>query len=168
MEDWKNFYKHYSINSQGQVRNDTNNVILKTWKDNKGYEVIRLGKEKGSYFKIHRLVASSFIPNPNNLPQVNHKDGNKMNNSINNLEWCTQSYNIRHADAIGLRQMPKGEAASNAKLTNSQVKWIREHYIARDKKYGAVPLAQQFGVCRSTITHIMSGTTFKNTDHKNS
>lgn len=161
MIEWKNFYKYYSISSQGQVRNDTSNTILKTWKDNKGYEVIRLGRGAGTYFKIHRLVALFFIPNPDNLPQVNHKDGDKTNNRVSNLEWCDQSYNIRHADKIGLRQIPKGEAASNAKLSNAQVEWIREHYIARDRVYGAIPLAKRFGVCRSTITHIMSKTTFK-------
>lgn len=161
MTEWRNFYKHYSISSQGQVRNDINGAILKTWKDSKGYEVIRLGKGSGTYFKIHRIVALSFIPNPDNLPQVNHKDGNKINNIVENLEWCSQSYNIQHADKTGLRQMPAGEKASNAKLTNTQVKWIREHYIARDKIYGAIPLAKRFGVCVDSINNIISRTTFK-------
>lgn len=161
-EKWENFYQHYSVNQFGKVRNDNTNSILKTWKCNGGYEVIRLGKGSGTYFKIHRLVAQAFIPNPNNLPQVNHKDGNKLNNNVNNLEWCTQSYNIQHADTNGLRSMPKGENASNAKLTNKQVKWILKHYIPKDETYGGQALAKRFGVCRSTIVHILSGMTFKN------
>lgn len=57
---------------------------------------------KGKDYKIHRLVAQTFIPNPDDLPQVNHIDGNKMNNCVDNLEWCSQSHNIKHAYDNGL------------------------------------------------------------------
>jgi hypothetical protein len=67
------------------------------------------GDDKVKNLKIHRLVAEAFIPNPDNLPQVNHKDGNKLNNSVDNLEWCTCQYNIQHSFANGL-QTPSGEA----------------------------------------------------------
>lgn len=59
------------------------------------------GKEK--LLRVHRLVAMAFLPNPNNLPQVNHKDGNKQNNSVDNLEWCEQSDNMKHAYKNGLQ-----------------------------------------------------------------
>lgn len=59
------------------------------------------------YFLVHRLVAQAFIPNPNNLPQVNHIDGNKENNCITNLEWCTREDNIKHAYKIGLNPSRK-------------------------------------------------------------
>lgn len=66
------------------------------WVDNTGYYqvVIRVNKKK-KYIRVHRLIAETLIENPNNLPQVNHKDGNKLNNSIENLEWCTNSYNTQ-------------------------------------------------------------------------
>lgn len=54
------------------------------------------------YFLVHRLIAQAFIDNPNNLQEVNHKDGNKLNNNINNLEWCDRKYNVRHAYKMGL------------------------------------------------------------------
>ncbi len=55
------------------------------------------------YYLVHRLVAETFIPNPNKFKDVNHKDGNKLNNNVNNLEWCTRSYNLIHAYNNGLK-----------------------------------------------------------------
>ena len=70
---------------------------------NKGYYVISLVKNKiKKQLRIHRLVAQAFIPNPDNLPQVNHKDGNKQNNCVDNLEWCTGKHNIKESWRLGL------------------------------------------------------------------
>lgn len=69
--------------------------IMKTWYQKSGYENIKLCKENITYhFLIHRLVAEAFIPNPNNLPEVNHKDKNRKNNKVDNLEWCTRVDNL--------------------------------------------------------------------------
>ena len=74
----------------------------------KGYLGVRIYKNlKGKTFKIHRLVAQAFIPNPNNLLQVNHIDGDKENNRVDNLEWCTCEENMKHSYKIGLRDVDK-------------------------------------------------------------
>ena len=75
--------------------------IMKTWLQQSGYENIKLCKENQTYhFLIHRLVAEAFIPNPNNLPEVNHKDENKCNNSVDNLEWCDRIYNANYGTGV--------------------------------------------------------------------
>lgn len=85
---------------------------LKTELNAKGYPTIKVGKmvngNKFSHrFFVHRLVASAFIPNPNNLPQVNHIDGNKQNNHYTNLEWCDQSYNVLHSYRVLHKKTPE-------------------------------------------------------------
>lgn len=100
IEEWKDIEGYdgrYQVSNQGHIR--SRNGILKAQINHKGYCVIRLSKgrlHKHSY-SLHRLVASYFIDNPLNLPQVNHKDGNKTNNTVSNLEWCDNLYNQRHS-----------------------------------------------------------------------
>ena len=105
LEQWKTFAHTYQISNYGRVRNiATDRILIPRIKDT-GYYQITLslgGRSKKHTFKIHRLVAEQFIPNPDNLPQVNHIDGNKLNNCVDNLEWCNQSHNIQHAMALGL------------------------------------------------------------------
>lgn len=89
-------YPNYQISNLGNVKNK-HNRILKDRIDKYGYKVIGLSKEgKQKNLFIHRLVATAFIPNPNNLPQVNHIDENKLNNRVENLEWCSIAYNINY------------------------------------------------------------------------
>lgn len=101
----KGFENLYSIDKDGNVLGLKRSKIVKQRISKFGYCRIKLCKEnKLYYFQVHRLVAQAFIPNPNNLPQVNHKDGNKLNNNVDNLEWCTQSYNMKHAYKMGLEK----------------------------------------------------------------
>lgn len=108
--DIKGFEGIYQISNIGNIRSLTRKVktfngfrtskgqILKPQKTNTGYYSIDLRlNQKHNYFSVHRLVAETFIPNPNNLPIINHKDSNPLNNNVNNLEWCNQSYNVKYS-----------------------------------------------------------------------
>ena len=86
-----------SVNSYGMPRK-LKGHIMKPYLNVYGYLDIGLSNcGAGNIFKVHRLVAEAFIPNPDNLPQVNHKDENKTNNNVENLEWCTNRYNVKYS-----------------------------------------------------------------------
>lgn len=95
-----NYTEQYMIFENGDVKSRINNNILTPRKNSNGYLIVTLGKKQLS---VHRLVAIHFIANPYNLTQVNHKDGDKGNNHVTNLEWCTAERNANHALEIGLR-----------------------------------------------------------------
>ena len=122
-------------------------------KDYKGYLRLNLCKEgKQKPFKVHRLVAQAFIPNPNNFPQVNHKDENKENNCITNLEWCTNEYNHNY----GTRNKRVAEKQKGRKIPFEQIKnKIAVLQINKDtneviRKYDSIKEAQ---ICCGVKTH---------------
>lgn len=104
MEIWKNIegYPNYQVSNLGNVRNINFNrtsktKVLKSCIDGKGYQYVALYKDgKRKCSKVHRLVAQAFLPNPNNYKEVNHKDEDKTNNCVDNLEWCTTEYNVNY------------------------------------------------------------------------
>jgi len=104
-----------------------NERLLKTNISSSGYYriVFKLNDKYKTYF-LHRLLAIAFIPNPENKPFINHKDGNKLNNSLENLEWCTMSENRQHAYNTGLQNPTSGEIHGMCKLTENQVIDIRK------------------------------------------
>ena len=109
-------YEGYAVSELGQVYSHKTNQFLKPSFNLKGYPQVCLtldGRRKKKTVKIHRLVAEMFIPNPNQLPQVNHIDGDKTNNRVENLEWCDNSYNQIHAHRVLGR---KGSGGGGGKI----------------------------------------------------
>lgn len=155
-EEWKDiegFKGHYQVSNKGRVRSWKNNrhgigkksKIIKGFDNGYGYTLVDLRlKNKRKTKTIHRLVLETFLPN-NKLPCVNHIDGNKTNNSIENLEWCTYSQNERHAHDIGI-------GGSILKL--SDVINIKKE-LQLNSNYGVgVRLSKKYGVSQSTISSI--------------
>ena len=132
----------YQVSSLGRVRSfKAGKVkILKPVYDGKGYEYAGIHKNgKQKKIHVHTLVAKAFLPNPENKPFVNHIDGNKSNNRVENLEWVTPSENIQHALKMGLMKR-------NYSLTDDQVREIRRDCIPNDRKHGFTAFAEKFNV----------------------
>lgn len=115
---------------------------------------------KSKKYLIHRLVAQTYLLNPNNLPCVNHKDGNKLNNDVDNLEWCDYSENMGHVSKTGLLHT-KGSNNPRSKLTEEDVKYIRLVYKKGDKEFGLSSLGRKFGVDHKAIWSVVNGVTWR-------
>ena len=143
----------YKITREGKIISlKRGNKEVKPQPNGKGYLRVHIA---GRMYFVHRLVAEKYVPNPDNKPQVNHKDGNKLNNNADNLEWVTNQENRNHAVEHGLHL--QGEACSWSKLTAKAVKFIREH-----TEYDSKELAEMFGVSSSHIRQIRRNETWKN------
>lgn len=116
IEAIKEFYGLYLITEDGRVWSpikmpaNPKGRWMAIHPDHNGYPTARVKIKQKTYNRgVHRLVAEAFLPNPEGLSQINHKNGNKSDNRVENLEWCTAKENVHHADKIGLRHPPKGE-----------------------------------------------------------
>ena len=150
---WKKYSEKYEVSTDGHIRNTKTKRVLHEFPGKDQYLRTQFDGKSRS---VHRTIAEAFIPNPNSLPEVNHKDGNKANNSVENLEWCTRNENLRHAYAHGLRTA-KGINNARCKLSANDVAYIKKNYIRGDKQYGAKALAVKFGVAHQTICAVVSG-----------
>lgn len=127
--------------------------VLKPWDNGRGYLILRVhGKTKA----VHRLVAEKHLPNPKNLPEVNHKDGNKHHNHVDNLEWCTRGYNIKHAYDNNLRSAT-GQMNARAKIEESAV-----HEVCKLLQDGIKPSKiRDMGYPYSVVRNIKRKTNWK-------
>jgi hypothetical protein len=162
MNKWKDIQGYedlYRVNANGEIYSVKSDKILKPFyrgsrPDNR-YFVVELHKNnKGKTVSIHRLVAEAFIPNPSGLPCVNHKDGNKFNNNVENLEWCSYKQNNVHAYKTGLKKCYYGTENKNSKLSYNDVVEIKKNLILGDSQYGTRPLAEKYGVDHKVIMDI--------------
>lgn len=145
----------YMINPDGRIFSNKYNRILKSGDRVGGYVHVGLTKNgRSKTIRVHRLIAETFIPNPENKPQVNHIDCNKQNNRVSNLEWCTRQENIDHAVDNGLMIGPKCKIGKNTKLKGFQVIEIRKKY--KSFKYSQPMLAREYGVSQMTICKIVN------------
>lgn len=135
--------------------------ILKTHITKFGYERVELNKNGvGKKFVVHRLVALVFVDNPENKPEVNHIDGNKLNNFVENLEWNTSKENIRHAVEKGLNVAVSGDNHCCAKLTRAQALEIKDKFDSGEYKNQTF-VAKSYNVSRSAIWQIVHGKSWK-------
>lgn len=130
-KDIKGYEGLYQVSNYGRVKSlPRNNTIkqpriLKNGYSHKGYCIVALSKNNNRRsYRVHRLVAQAFIPNPNNLPEVNHIDENKLNNNINNLEWCDSKYNNTYGNRIGIASMKCSKPVS---MFDKEGKYIRTY-----------------------------------------
>jgi hypothetical protein len=122
-----------------------------------GYRRVVLKKDRiRLQIDLHILIARTFIPNPNNYPQVNHIDANKANNEVSNLEWCTQKMNANHALGLGLLKITRGSERSTAKLTEDKVVAIREMY--KTGLFTMCMLSQMFSVGKTAVQNVINRT----------
>lgn len=151
---WVDISCRYEASDDGHIRNKQTKKVLKEFVGKDGYLRTQFdGKTK----TVHRVIANAFIPKVDGKVFVNHIDGNKANNNVSNLEWCTSKENIRHAYKNGLMTPLAGTKNGRCKLTYEEVRFIVENYKPRDKKYGAKALGEKFGVAHQTITAVAYG-----------
>ena len=161
--EFKPIPKHedYLVNARGDVFSTRYNRVLAIGHDTHGYNTVSLmygdkGKRHGRNYHVHRLVAQTFIPNPNNFSVVNHINGIKTDNRVENLEWCTQKYNCEHASKKKLLQT--GSSRYNAKLHEKYIPWIKK---MRQAGISTPLIAKVYDVTPATILAVLNEKNWK-------
>lgn len=152
---------YFSVTEGGRIFSHRTNKFLKLHINRKGYCIFSTkinGRDgKAICFKVHRVVAEAYLLNPENKSEVNHIDGNKLNNNVINLEWVSRSENIQHAYNTGLKFAAKGTKNANSKLSDKDVQEIRQNI----EKLTIRELAVKYGVHHSTISRCVTNKRYK-------
>lgn len=164
----KNYNGEYLISNFGNVKSFKTNRILKPQNDNKGYLFVMLSKNSiRKNYKLHRLVAEHFLENPMNYNVVNHKDGNKHNNSVENLEWCTHGENNQHAWDMMLNKNTKKQRETASKWCKENRKKLQQGMDKSSMKVLCINTGEIFntvreasealGISKNQIYRVISG-----------
>lgn len=161
-EQWMpvtNYEGLYEVSNFGRIKSlprkgSPRTTIMQTCLDSNGYEQTAITKNKKSTsFKIHKLVAIAFIEKTLTGYEINHKDGNRLNNNASNLEWCTRSENVKHSYDFGIK-CHKGDRQGTRKLCSDQVREITAKY--KPRIYTRTMLAKEYGVTISCIKQVLN------------
>ena len=151
-KDVNGFEGYYSVSDSGEIKNMLNGKILKQ-SNSRGYRSVRLTKDKKrSIGSVHRIVASSFLDYCHEKIEVNHKNGLKSDNRVENLEWCNRKENVDHSIKYGLVNYAK-------KLDEFKVLAIHTFFLSGKK---VTEIANMYGISASTISEIVNKKTWKN------
>lgn len=136
MEQWKQIkgYDNYECSTEGRIRNKKTGRILKTQVNHNGYKTLTLYQNKSAKNeRVHRIVAGTFIDGKHYGKDVNHIDGNKLNNRVDNLEWCTRKDNVRHSMDIGIKPLNNfGNETNKIRIVETGVVYDSINDCARD------------------------------------
>jgi hypothetical protein len=154
------FEERYKISNKGVIISfnrkslQNNPDKMNPYIDTVGYRSVSLHENgKPKYMRLHRLLCIHFLPNPNNYPFVNHKDGNKLNSCLSNLEWCTAKQNLNHATEMGLINN-RGEGSFHAKLKNEDVIELRR--LRSEDKWTQLEIAKKYNISRRHVSDIVN------------
>ena len=148
-------FEDYSVSKCGKVKSNRRNRLLSIITRRDGYKELGIRKDKKKYVMlVHRLVAMTYIPNPDNKPCVNHLDSDRGNNSLENLEWCTYKENLEHASGKGRLMGKKGEVNSSSVMSNKTC-----HLLCKEIEKGVnlKALSDKYGINLKTLSNIKNG-----------